>query len=131
MEPHPHRLIAERLWTAIADAEIGRLAELLDDKSMWRMSGRSPLAGSYVGADEVLRFMALVGDLASELRSDLIDIYVSDRGAVMRYSVHATRENRQLDTQQLLILDIEEDRIVEATFAQTDPVDYDRFFSPP
>ena len=65
----------------------------------------------------------------SRLRGTII--FVSDRGAVIRYSVHAVRGNRRLDTEQLLMLGIENERIVEATFAPFDQAEYDRFFMPP
>jgi ketosteroid isomerase-like protein len=131
MEHHPHRALAEKLWNAIADADALALREALHEKSVWRMRGSSPLAGVYIGPDEVFKFLSLVGELSSDLRSELLDIFVSDRGAVMRYSVNAVRGNRRIDTEHLLRLEIENGQIVEALFAPLDQAEYDRFFSLP
>jgi ketosteroid isomerase-like protein len=131
VEHHPHRAIAERLWNAVADADALALRALLHEKSVWQMRGSSPLSGRYVGPDDVFRFMALVGELSTDLRSSLIDIFVSDRGAVMHYRVRAARGNRALDTEHLLLLEIENGQIVTASFAPLDQAEYDRFFSPP
>jgi len=129
--PHPHRILAERLWEGIAQPSPEILRELLDEKSVWRMYGRSPLAGTYVGADEIIAFLAFVGELTTDLRSELVDIFVSDRGAVMRYTVEAQRGGQQLETEHLFLLTIEHGRIVRATFAPLDQGAYDKFFSPP
>ena len=75
---HPGR--ADQPFARAADVET--LREVLDAKTMWHMPGRSPLAGTYVGIDAVLDFMARVGELSDDLRADLIDVYVSERGAL-------------------------------------------------
>ena len=131
MQRHAHHDVVERLWNAIAGSESEILSELLDDKSCWRMSGRSPVAGTYIGQEEILQFLALVGELTTDLHAELLDVFVSDRGAVLRYSVVAERGSRRLETEQLLLLEIENDRITEAIFAPIDQAEYDRFFSPP
>ena len=130
MEDHPHFIIANRLWDAIARGDAGALRELLCDKSVWRMYGRSPLAGAYLGPDAILEFMARVGELTDDLRSDLIDVFVSDRGAVLRYGIRAVRSSQTLDTEHLFLIHVARGRITEAVFAPVDQHGYDRFFSP-
>jgi ketosteroid isomerase-like protein len=119
------------LWNAIASGEAQKLRDLLGDKSVWRMYGESPLAGTYVGTDAILDFMAHVGELADDLRSDLIDIYVNDGGAVLHYSIHATRGREVLDIESLFMIRVAGGRIVEGVFAPIDQQRYDRFFSAP
>ena len=130
MGEHPNAVVARRLWDAIAHADAPALRELMSEKTAWRMPGDSLVAGIYVGADAVLDFMARVGELTDELYSDLIDIFVSDRGAVLRYVIHATRGARRLDTEHLFVIRVAEGRITEAVFAPIDQQRYDRFFSP-
>jgi ketosteroid isomerase-like protein len=131
MEEHPNTVVAQRLWDAIANADAPALRELMAEKTMWRMPGDSLVAGSYVGADAVLDFMARVGELTDDLISDLIDIFVSDRGAVLRYVIHATRGAQRLDTEHLLAIRVVGGRITEAVFAPVDQIRYDRFFDSP
>ncbi len=129
VEEHPSRVVTLRLWSAIAAADESELRAVIAPKAVWRMYGQSPFAGSYQGIDAILDFLASVGEKADELQSDLVDIFVSDRGAVARYKVHALRGDRVLDVEQLLILRIDGGRVVEAVFAPIDQYRYDRFWS--
>jgi ketosteroid isomerase-like protein len=128
MDEHPNLTVARRLWDAIAGAEIPALRALMSDKTTWRMPGDNPLTGVYVGADAVLRFMARVGDLSEDLHSDLIEIYVSERGAALHYGIHALRGTQRLDTEQFCVIRVEKGRITQAFFVNVDQVRYDRFF---
>lgn len=130
MREHPSRLLAQRLWDAIAEGDVRQLCQVLDEKCVWRMYGSSPLAGAYIGVDEILGFMARVGELTSDLHSDLIDVYVSEAGAILRYSVHAVRGIQELDTEHLFVVRIAGGRITSAVFAPFDQAAYDRFFTP-
>jgi ketosteroid isomerase-like protein len=130
MREHSNLRVAQRLWDAIAEGDARQLRRVLSEKCVWRMYGSSPLAGAYVGADEILGFMARVGELTSDLHSDLIDIYVSEAGAILRYSVHAVRGIHELDTEHLFMVRITEGRIADGVFAPVDQAKYDRFFTP-
>ncbi len=129
MEDHPNFVIARRLWDAIASADAPALHELLSEKAVWRMPGNSPLAGAYEGVDAILQFMARVGELTDDLRSDLLDIFVNDCGAVLRYNIHAFRGSQTLDTEHLFRIRIEKGRITLAVFAPLDQRRYDSFFT--
>lgn len=131
VEEHPNFVIARRLWDAIANVAFEELRALLSDKAVWRMYGESRLAGTYVGADAILEFMALVGELSDDLEADLLDVFVSDDGAVLRYRVRAVRGSQSLDIEHLFLIRIAEGRIVEGVFAPIDQHRYDRFFGPP
>ncbi len=126
---HPNRVIARRLWTAIAAADFEELRAIIAPKAVWRMYGESPLAGSYEGVEAILGFMASVGERADELRSDLVEIFVSDHGAVLRYSIHALRGDRVLDIEHLFLVRIDDGRVVEGVFAPIDQHRYDRFWN--
>lgn len=128
MASHPHRALAERLWEGIATADVDALREVLAPKCVWRMYGRSPLAGSYVGLEAILGFMAEVGERSDELRADLVDVFVSERGAVLRYAIEARRGAHELAIEHLMLTRIEQGRIVEAVFAPLDQEKYDRFW---
>lgn len=130
MESHPNFVLARRLWDGIACGDAPALRALLSEKSVWRMYGRSPLAGTYVGVDAILDFMARVGELTDDLHSELIDVFVGPGGAVLRYSIHARRGAQRLDTEQLFLFRVDRGRIVEGVFAPFDQYAYDRFFLP-
>ena len=120
--------LAERIWAGIANGDPLALSEIMDPKAVWQMPGKSPLAGTYVGRTEILDFMALVGELSDELESELLDIFVSDTGAVMRYSVRAQRGTEHLETEHLFHFHAEDGRITDARFVPIDQYAYDHFF---
>jgi len=128
MTDHANRDVAERLWNAIALADTDELREVIAPKAVWRMYGRSPLAGIHQGIDAILAFMAHAGELADELESSLLEVFTSGEGAVLRYSVRARRDERVLNTEHLFRIRIAEGRIVEGVFAPVDQDRYDRFW---
>lgn len=128
LEAHPHFAIARRLWDAIALGDGELLSEVLSEKSVWRMLGRSTLAGTYVGVDAIFDFLARVGESTDDLQSDVSDIYVSEAGGVIRYRVRALRGVQTLDSEQLFVFHVEDGVIDEAFLAPVDPYAYDRFF---
>lgn len=119
MWSHPHFSIAQRFWEAVASGDARQLQEILSPKIQWRSYGAGDLTGIFVGVDAVLDLLASAGDIADELRSDLIDIFVNDRGAVLRFIVEANRGSDELHIEQLLVLAIEENRVVQATSVPT------------
>ena len=128
---HPNHTIAQRLWNAIANADADELRAIMAPKCVWRMYGKSRWAGSYQGVDAILEFLASLGEDADELQSDLEDIFVSDRGAVLRYTIHALRGDRVLDIEHLFLMQIDDERVVEAIFAPIDQHRHDRFWDDP
>jgi ketosteroid isomerase-like protein len=127
---HPNFVIAHQLWDGIALGDAPTLRSVLAEDSVWRMCGRSPLAGTYVGVDAILDFMARVGELTDELQSELLDVYVGDEGGVIRYAIHAARGSQHLDTEQIFLFRAHGGRIVDAVLSNLDPYTYDRFFLP-
>jgi hypothetical protein len=67
-------------------------------------------------------------DLTDELRFDLIDIFVNDRGAVLRTRLEARRGSQELRVEQLLMLMIEGGRIVQMTSVTNDQDQSNRFW---
>ena len=128
MDAHRHFEIAQHLWDAIATADADALRELLSDKCVWRMYGRSPMAGAHVGPEAVFAFLAQVGERADDLKADLLDVFVSERGGVIHYAVSARRGPHQLDIEHLVLMRIEREEIVELVFAPIDQERYDRFW---
>ena len=125
---HPNFVVAHRLWDAIADGDAKALRAVLAEKCVWRMCGTSPLAGVYVGPENVYSLFAEAGERCDDLRADLLDIFVSARGAVVRYEIWAQRGSHVLEIEHLLLTRIEGGRIIEATFAPIDQEKYDGFW---
>jgi ketosteroid isomerase-like protein len=125
---HPHFEIAHELWDAVAHGDAAKLREILSPKVQWRNYGGGDLAGTFVGIDAVFDLLASLGDLTDELRSDLTDIFVNDRGAVLWLRVQARRGLDELRVERLVILTIEDGHIVQIVSVTNDQVQSDRFW---
>ncbi len=117
---HPNRVVARRFWEAAAAGDPEAILALFSPDTVWRALGDNPIAGEYHGPEKVLGYMARLGETVDELRSDLDDIFVSDRGAVIRYHVAARRGPKRLDGDYVMILVIEAGRILEVTVVPSD-----------
>ena len=77
----------------------------------------------------MIEFLARTGDLVDDLRMDLSDMLVSDRGAVASYHLTARRGDRVLDTDMLLVSRIRDGRVTEVFTVPVDAEESDRFWS--
>jgi len=125
---HPHYAMAEDLWSAVSSGDASRLRRILSPNIRWHSYGAGDLSGTFVGADAVLDLLASTGEMVDQLASTLIDISVSDRGAVLRYEVEAQRGSKKLHVEHLAILEIRADRIVETITVPVDQDENDRFW---
>ena len=126
---HPNLTTAQALWDALADADPEAIRKVFSPDSVFSLCGDSPLAGRYVGTGAIMGFFAGVGDGCDDMSAELIDIPVSDHGAIIRCAVQATRGARRLETEELLLLRIVKGKIVSAVLTPLDQAEHDAFWS--
>jgi ketosteroid isomerase-like protein len=126
---HPHLTLARTLWSAAADGDAEALGLLFDEDVCWRTIGLNPLSGEYRGPEEVLDFLAQVGEASDEFSSQLGSVYVNDEGAVVLYHVSARRGSKTLEMDYLLHLRVRNSLIVEALTVPVDQRTNDQFWS--
>jgi ketosteroid isomerase-like protein len=129
MLDHPHAALAWRLWMATAKGDAEALRSVFDPDVVWLSFNAGDLSGEIHGVDDLLAWLARSGELVEEMRIDLIDIFASDRGAVIHYDLYAERSGRTVSTDIVLVATIEGGRI---THARTIPADAEanrRFWS--
>ena len=107
-------MVSRRLWDAISDGDPDGIRGILAPRIQWRSYGAGDLSGIFTGADAVLDLLASIGDLVDEITSKLIDVFSSERGAVLRYTVDAYRGSNEIHLEHILVLDIRDNLIVEA-----------------
>ena len=130
MKPdHPHFTLARTLWSAVAEGDAEALGLLFAEGVTWNALGLNPLAGTYHGPDEVLDYLARVGETADEFSSRLESIYINDEGAVVIYHVSATRGGRSLEMDYLTRLRVRNGVVVEAWVVAVDQRENDEFWS--
>ena len=124
----PHRQLAHRVWDATARGDVDSLLQIYaPDVVMW-VRGRNPLCGEYKGTTAVLEQFARFAERVDELRSDLLEIYSSEDGALIRYRVEATRGEHHLDAEFHLSFRVAAGRIYEVEIVASDPERTDAFW---
>jgi len=123
-----HIQLAEVFWDSISDGDATRLREVLSPEIRWHAYGMGDLSGTYVGIDAVLDLMASCGDIVDQLESTLLDIYASDRGAVLRYVVEAQRGARKLHVEQVTLVEIRDGCVFEAISVPMDQAKSNQFW---
>jgi ketosteroid isomerase-like protein len=127
-DEHPHVALVRRLWDAVARGDADALTELYAPDAVLRAYGRNPIAGEFKGIAAILDYFARAGENVEDLRSEILAVYTSDAGAVIRYRTVATRGPKHLDLQSLYVLAIENGRVVEASLAPMDQHQNDAFW---
>jgi len=115
-----HQAVSQRLWDAISDGNAEQLRQLLSPRVAWRSYGAGDLSGIFIGPDAVLDLLASAGDLVDAIDSKLIDVFSSERGAVLRCTVDAYRGPQEIHLEHLLVLEIQDGLIVEAVSIPTE-----------
>ena len=128
-EEHPHLALVRRMWDAGARGDADVICDLFAPDAVLRSHGApGPLVGEFKGIAEILDFLARAGELVDDSRSEIIDVYTSGAGAVIRYRTVATRGANHLDMQFLYVLSIVQGRIIDATIVPTDQRRNDQFW---
>src|SRR5262245_54982197 len=127
---HPNLLLMRRLWEASARGDGEAVAAGYAPDAVLSAPGGPipPLSGEFKGKEQILDYLASWGEVVDDSRSEILDMYASDSGAVVRYRTLAMRGGRQLDMQFLYVAAIEAGRIVRATIVAMDQRRYDEFW---
>jgi ketosteroid isomerase-like protein len=126
---HPNLRIAKKVWDAASCGSAALLREVLSPGVVFRAYGAGELTGIYAGVNATLDFLASSADLSDSLVSQLVDIYVSEEGAVLRYKVTARRPGVDLDGETLMMLRIIDGFVVECVAVPIDQIRSDEFWS--
>jgi ketosteroid isomerase-like protein len=125
----PHALLAKVAWESVSAGDVEALSEVFADGLVWYASGRGPRSGVYRGRDEVLAYLASIGDAAERFDSTLENILVGGDLVAVLFRVSGTRGDRELDTGFILIFRIEGSQIVEAWAVPRDQYAVDEFWA--
>ena len=125
---HHNARIARRLWEAISRGDVEAFIALTSPDVVWRARGENPLALETKGQAATLEFLANAGDAVDDLRMQVLDIFASDRGAIVHYVMDAHRGPRSIAGELYLRLRIEGDRVADAELIAADAAGNDAFW---
>jgi ketosteroid isomerase-like protein len=129
-EEHPNLSLVRRLWDAGASGDADAICDLYAPDAVMLAHGApgSGLTGEFKGIAEILDGLARAGENVDDSSSELLETYASDSGAVIRCRTLATRGGKHLDMQYVLLLAIEQQRIVRSELIPIDQQRNDEFW---
>ncbi len=126
---HPNLAVLQRLNAAFASEDVEAMASCFAPDAVWSVPGDNPQAGTYEGPDEILGFLAGLGEATGgTIDQEDIATFTSDWGVVELIRVTGERKGRQYDNVELIAYQIEDDRIVSVVH-RPDQTEADRFFA--
>ncbi len=122
--------VVRRAYEAVDRGGGSELAALIAEGAVWRVPGRSRLAGEYRGRGAVLEFLSRLRDRSEgTLRVTLTDLAASERHCVALQRVTAARGGRGLDADMCVVYSIGDGLLANATYYVFDQHAYDEFWS--
>jgi ketosteroid isomerase-like protein len=125
---HHNARIARRLWEAISRGDVEAFLALTSPDVVWHARGENPFALETKGQAATLEFLANAGDAVDDLRMQVLDIFASDRGAIVHYALDAHRGPRAVAGELYLRLRMEGDRVAEGELIAADAAGNDAFW---
>jgi len=130
-EQHTNVLRTMRGIEAFNINDLEAAKQIFSENIVYRIAGRSPIAGEYCGIEQFGKVLQHVKDLSEGTLTVKPEIILADDQAVMVYS-HATarREGKTLDIDQVNLYRLnEEGKVFEGRVIPIDLYAYDAFWS--
>ena len=121
--------IALDAWQAAARADRATLERLFAPDMVWHASGRGRWSGARKGLDAVFEYLAALGEASDEFSSELQDVLVSETRAAVFFHVNGRRKGRTLDTDFILVFEIEDGLIRTLSSIPRDQLAVDEFWA--
>lgn len=121
--------IAVAAWEAAANADRERLAELCAPDVVWHASGRGPWSGPRRGLDAMFEYLGALGDAADEFSGRIDDVLVSAGRAAVLFHVSGRRRGKTLETDFILLFELDDGRIRRIYSIPRDQLAVDEFWA--
>ena len=123
--------LVRRIFGAFARKEGFALRGLFAEDAVWTVPGRSVMAGTYRGREEIFRFLArLPKETNGTYGSELLDVLASDDRAAALYRARGSRHGRELELDQVLLFGIGDGLVREVLALPSDPEAFEAFWAP-
>lgn len=126
---HPNEEFVRRGFQAFAEGDMATLDQLFAEDAVWHSAGTSPLGGDYVGKPAIFGSFAMIGELSDSFSQEIHAILADDEHAVALARVHATRGDRTLDANQVIVFHARDGKVTEAWLVAHEHAATDAFWS--
>ena len=126
---HKNERLIRDAYEAMARGDGSVLASLLTPSTEWIIRGEGELADTYTGPDEIFDFWKLVArKTGGGPRLQLDDVLANDQRAVALVTVTGSRKGRALNERQIVVFELDGDKVRTASFVYERPWVYDAFW---
>ena len=125
--------VVRRLYAAINDQDLGAAAACFTPDARWTLPGRSPIAGTHVGWEQIHdRFLAKLSPLSGgTFRVELLDVAVGERFVIAVQHATAALNGRALDVTACQLMEVVDGRIARVRGHYSDQEALDSFWAAP
>jgi len=111
---HPNEELVRRGYQAFATGDMATLNELFADDIVWHAPGRSQLAGTYRGKEEVFATFQKVAELTGgTFKLDIHAVLADDEHAVVLARAMGEREGKTLNDNSVQVFHIKDGKVTE------------------
>ena len=129
MAEHPNIAIARKGYEAFATGDVKSLEQTIADDVIWHVEGRSQLAGTYKGRQEVFGFFGKIAELSGgTFKLDIHDILANDDHTVVLVTATASRNGRNVTSHDAHVSHVRDGQIVEFWSASDNVYEFDEVF---
>jgi ketosteroid isomerase-like protein len=122
--------VVRRGYEAFNAGDMDTLTELFDERAVWRVPGRSSLAGDYEGREAAFAYFGRLGqETGGTFRAELQQLLAEGDRVVGIHRNSAERDGKRLDVGVCLVFQLENGRITEGVEHYSDLYAWDEFWS--
>jgi ketosteroid isomerase-like protein len=127
---HPNVELVKSGYEAFAKGDAAGIRAAYADNVVWQAESVGKLSGTYHGIDEVISLLARIGEETNgTYRAEILSILSDDDQVVVLHRVTAQRGERTLDTRQVNVYHLTDEKVDAAWIAVEDGVSMDAFWS--
>lgn len=127
---HPNEELLRNAYEAFSAGDVDGAMAVFSDNIRWHVEGHTPLAGVYIGHDEVLGFFgALVERSGGTFSLEVHDVLANDEHAVVLVRERAEREGKTLAVTGAHVWHVSGGKATEFWALSTDLDAVDEFWS--
>ena len=116
-------------FRAFAEGDAATILELLDEDIVWRIPGRSEIAGTYSGREAALAVLRRSAELTGgTYRAEPHWVVADEEHVVAVYRASGRRGDRTIDIDQALVVRVADGRWLEVDAVPFDPHAFDEFW---
>lgn len=129
MSEHPNVELLRRGFAAFAQGDMATLDGLFAEDAVWHLTGRNRFAGDYQGKPAIFQYFGEFIQAQDTFEQDIHALFADDDHGVALVKARATRGDKRLEADNVLVFHIADGRVTETWVLSTDPYLADEFWA--